>query len=145
MPWNHYDISQDSKDILNVVREKANRINGLKGDILFWSICFFSCTFLFLFSFYKIVIVGSDGQVALMLRKITSNYLVFITIAGTIISYTRFIKMIKLKESEQIALEKIRGKTIGRLKADWVKNNKSDLRDQITKDMKEQCGVNVNY
>jgi hypothetical protein len=130
---NLFPISNDSKELLIELRNRKVRLNKL--TILFTISCFIELIifFKFRFSFYF-----------LFQNMLSSPVVSYVFILSTAVLIYCLIEISKVSKK----LELLRKETIEKLEkmsVDWMINEKSKLRDDLSTFIKTSLNVNIRY
>jgi hypothetical protein len=130
---NLFPISNDSKELLIELRNRKVRLNKL--TILFTISCFIEMIifFKFRFSFYF-----------LFQNMLSSPVVSYVFILSTAVLIYCLIEISKVSKK----LELLRKETIEKLEkmsVDWMINEKSKLRDDLSTFIKTSLNVNIRY
>lgn len=140
--WHELKVSNDSKNILDLLVDRKKKHMSLKQWshwCAFASVCL---TSLLLFYLYETAIIPAQNNTLKILDAIVSEktHLFLVLAAFSTFSITRFYYKKASKEKKK--LDSLRAEVIDRFYTSWTQTDRSDVRDQITQEMKK-LGVNI--
>ncbi|WP_219834227.1 DUF2663 family protein [Paenibacillus sp. R14(2021)] len=145
MPWNALNLSQDSKDKLNKLRSrKQDETRHARLLSIYWAVLI-GVGILFFMAFNKTILVPAGGDAMALLELFLGSKsvsLLFFVAIGLIMLIVDQAKRLKKAKDKVKAL---RIEIVDKLRTSWVKTNNSDLRDTITRMVKEETDVDIYY
>ncbi|WP_187274043.1 DUF2663 family protein [Paenibacillus sp. N3.4] len=145
MHWPELNLSDDTIGLLKELQERKQKWDKLKSQQPLYAILTGGLGFFCMVSFYKQVLVNSDGNAMKMIDLLISNtylcYMILVCISLFVFTRNRMTQTEKAKTK----YENLRMETIDRLDASWLCDVKSESRDQISSFLQKEYDINVIY
>lgn len=139
------NLSDDTETMLIELRDRKLKWDKRKQMQPMLSILTGAILLFVIFLFYRFVIVKSGGSALNILELIISNRLLcgLLLVGVTLFMYTKN----RAKETEKAKddYEDLRVEAIERLDASWLKDVKSEARDQISSYLSKEFDINIVY
>lgn len=145
MPWNALNLSQDTKDKLNKFRSRKQDENRQSRLLNICRVAVIGFGLMFLFTFNKAVLVPANGNAMLILELMTKRKIVEVLLIISIIFAILTVEQAKKLKKAKDKVQALRSEIVDRLTTSWVKTNHSDLRDTITRMVKDETDEDIYY
>jgi hypothetical protein len=143
--WSELNLSEDTKKMLEDLIERKKKWERRKKVRFF---CFALTTglcYFFAYTFYLNIMLGSGGNVMAMLDMIFSYRQVTFSFLASILSIMVARNEVNKAEKAKKKYENLREEAIDKLDSSWLRNVKSETREQVSKFMKVQYDINLVY
>ncbi|MBP1963616.1 DUF2663 family protein [Paenibacillus aceris] len=145
MKWPELNLSDDAIRLLEKLRDRKQEWDKLKKTQWFFAILTGVLVLYVTFSFYHKVLLVSGGNALVILDLLTSNKLLSGSLLACISLFIFTRNRVARIEKAKSKYENIRMETIDKLDASWLKDVKSEVRDQISSFLDKEYDINIVY
>lgn len=139
------NVSDDTEIVLKELQERKLKWDQLKKRQPMLSIATGAVLLLVVYLLYQQVIVRSSGNAILILDLLISNKLLCSLLLACISLFLYASNRSREMEKAKSKYEDLRIETIERLEASWLKDVKSEARDQISSFLSKEHDINIVY
>ncbi|UKS24260.1 YpbF family protein [Paenibacillus sp. HWE-109] len=141
--WPELNLSDDANKLLEELKARKQKWDKLKAIQPVFAIVTAAFVFFFIYTFYRKVLVISGGNALAILDLVISNPLfsgsLLISISLFLFTRNRMNQIEKAKSK----YEDLRIEAIERLDTSWLKDVKSESRDQISSFLHQEYDINI--
>ncbi|OAS21168.1 DUF2663 family protein [Paenibacillus oryzisoli] len=139
------NVSDDTEVVLKELQERKMKWDYMKKRQPMLSIATGAVLLLVVYLLYQQVIVRSGGNAILILDLLISNKLLCGLLLACISLFLYASNRSREMEKAKSKYEDLRIETIERLEASWLKDVKSEARDQISSFLSKEHDINIVY
>lgn len=145
MQWPELNLSDDATKILYKLRDRKQEWDKLKDTQPLFAILTGGLILYFIISFYRKVILVSGGNALAILDLLISNKLLSGSLLACISLFLFTRNRVTRIEKAKTKYENLRMEVIEKLDASWLKDVKSESRDQISSFLHNEYDINIVY
>jgi hypothetical protein len=145
MQWPELNLSDDTISLLYKLRDRKQEWDKLKDTQPFYIILTGGMILYFIISFYRKVLLTSGGNALAILDLVISNTLLSGSLLACISLFLLTRNRVTRIEKAKTKYENLRMETIEKLDASWLKDVKSEARDQISIFLHNEYDINIVY
>lgn len=145
MPWPELNLSDDTINLLYKLRDRKQEWDKLKNTQPLYAILTGGLIIYFIISFYRKVLLTSGGNALAILDLVVSNTLLSGSLLACISLFLFTRNRVTRIEKAKTKYENLRMETIEKLDASWLKDVKSEARDQISSFLHNEYDINIVY
>ncbi|WP_261302028.1 YpbF family protein [Paenibacillus andongensis] len=145
MQWPELNLSDDATKILHKLRDRKQEWDKLKNTQPLFAILTGGLILYFIISFYRKVIVVSGGNALAILDLLISNKLLSGSLLVCISLFLFTQNRVSRIEKAKTKYENLRIEVIEKFDASWLKDVKSESRDQISSFLDNEYDINIVY
>ncbi|KRF41827.1 DUF2663 family protein [Paenibacillus sp. Soil787] len=145
MQWPELNLSDDAIKILYKLRDRKQEWDKLKDTQPLFAILSGGLILYFIISFYRKVILVSGGNALAILDLFISNKLLSGSLLACISLFLFTRNRVTRIEKAKSKYENLRIEVIEKLDASWLKDVKSESRDQISSFLHNEYDINIVY
>lgn len=145
MQWPELNLSDDVTKLLQELRERKQKWDKLKNTQPIYAILSGGLILYFIISFYRKVLLISGGNALAILDLVVSNKLLSGSLLVCISLFLYTTNRVGQIEKAKTKYENLRMETIEKLDASWLKDVKSESRDQISSFLHKEYDINIVY
>lgn len=145
MKWPELNLSSDATRMIEKLIEKKHDWDKLKKTQWIFAVLTGGVIFYFIITFYQKVLLTSGGNALAILDHLTSNKLLSGSLMAGITLFIFTRNRVARIEKAKSKYEDLRKETIEKLDASWLKDMKSEARDQISGFLDQEYDINIVY
>lgn len=145
MQWPELNLSDDAIKILYKLRDRKQEWDKLKDTQPIFSILTACLILYFIYVFYQKVLLTSGGNALSILDLLISNKFLSGSLLACISLFLFTRNRVTRIEKAKTKYEDLRKEVIEKLDASWLKDVKSESRDQISSFLDNEYGINIVY
>ncbi|MDQ0897069.1 DUF2663 family protein [Paenibacillus sp. V4I7] len=145
MQWPELNLSDDAIKILYKLRDRKQEWDKLKDTQPLFAILTGGLILYFIISFYRKVLLVSGGNALAILDLLISNRLLSGSLLACISLFLFTRNRVTRIEKAKSKYENLRMEVIDKLDASWLKDVKSESRDQISSFLHNEYDINIVY
>ncbi|MDQ0873945.1 hypothetical protein QFZ77_002604 [Paenibacillus sp. V4I3] len=145
MQWPELNLSDDAIKILYKLRDRKQEWDKLKDTQPLFAILTGGLILYFIISFYRKVMIVSGGNALAILDLLISNKLLSGSLLACISLFLFTRNRVTRIEKAKTKYENLRMEVIEKLDASWLKDVKSESRDQISSFLHNEYDINIVY
>lgn len=145
MQWPELNLSDDAIKILYKLRDRKQEWDKLKDTQPLFVILTGGLILYFIISFYREVLLVSGGNALAILDLLISNKLLSGSLLACISLFLFTRNRVTRIEKAKAKYENLRMEVIDKLDASWLKDVKSESRDQISSFLHNEYDINIVY
>jgi hypothetical protein len=145
MQWPELNLSDDATKMLYKLRDRKQEWDKLKNTQPLFAILTGGLILYFMISFYRKVIVVSGGNALAILDLLISNKLLTVSLLACISLFLFTQNRVSRIEKAKTKYENLRIEVIEKFDASWLKDVKSESRDQISSFLDNEYDINIVY
>ncbi|NOV01206.1 DUF2663 family protein [Paenibacillus planticolens] len=139
------NLSDDTMKLLEKLKDRKKDWDKLKRTQVIFIVLTGVLILYFTFTFYQKVLLVSGGNALAILNLLTSNKL----LSGSLLASISFFMFTRNRvariEKAKSKYENLRMEAIDKLDASWLKDVKSEARDQISSFLDKEHDINIVY
>ncbi|KRE70064.1 DUF2663 family protein [Paenibacillus sp. Soil750] len=139
------NVSDDTEVLLKELQERKMKWDNMKKMQPILSIATGAILLIVIYMLYRQVIVRSSGNAILILDLLISNKLLCGLLLACITLFLYASNRSRETEKAKSKYEDLRIEAIERLEASWLKDVKSEARDQISSFLSKEHDINIVY
>ncbi|KRF03719.1 hypothetical protein ASG89_02870 [Paenibacillus sp. Soil766] len=139
------NVSDDTELMLKELQERKQKWDKLKQFQPILSITTGASLLIVIYLLYRQVIVRSGGNAIMILDLLISNKLLCSLLLACISLFLYASNRSREMEKAKSKYEDLRIEAIERLEASWLKDVKSEARDQISSFLSKEYDINIVY
>ncbi|NQX62057.1 DUF2663 family protein [Paenibacillus qinlingensis] len=139
------NVSDDTETLLKELQERKQKWDKLKQIQPILSIATGAILLFVIYMLYQQVIVRASGNAILILDLLISNKLLCSLLLACISLFLYASNRSRETEKAKGKYEDLRIEAIERLEASWLKDVKSEARDQISSFLSKEFDINIVY
>ncbi|CAN7661852.1 DUF2663 family protein [Paenibacillus sp. LjRoot153] len=139
------NVSDDTEVMLKELQERKQKWDKLKQIQPILSIMTGAILLIVIYLLYRQVIVRSGGNAIMILDLLISNKLLCGLLLACISLFLYASNQSRETEKAKSKYEDLRIEAIERLEASWLKDVKSEARDQISSFLSKEHDINIVY
>ncbi|SDN20345.1 Protein of unknown function [Paenibacillus sp. yr247] len=145
LPWPDLNLSDDTIKLLYKLRDRKRKWDNIKYTQPFFAILTSGLILYFIISFYRKVLLVSGGNALAILDLLISNTLLSGSLLACISLFLFTRNRVTRMEKAKTKYENLRMETIEKLDASWLRDVKSEARDQISTFLHNEYDINIVY
>ncbi|MDQ0916781.1 DUF2663 family protein [Paenibacillus sp. V4I5] len=145
MQWPELNLSDDAIKILYKLRDRKQEWDKLKDTQPLFAILTGGLILYFIISFYRKVLLVSGGNALAILDLLITNRLLSGSLLACISLFLFTRNRVTRIEKAKSKYENLRMEVIDKLDASWLKDVKSESRDQISSFLHNEYDINIVY
>ncbi|MDF2645918.1 MAG: hypothetical protein K0Q73_1723 [Paenibacillus sp.] len=145
MQWPELNLSDDAIKILYKLRDRKQEWDKLKDTQPLFAILTGGLILYFIISFYRKVLLVSGSNALAILDLLISNRLLSGSLLACISLFLFTRNRVTRIEKAKSKYENLRMEVIDKLDASWLKDVKSESRDQISSFLHNEYDINIVY
>ncbi|OPH48860.1 hypothetical protein BC351_38085 [Paenibacillus ferrarius] len=143
--WPELNLSDDASKLLVELRDRKNKWDKLKATQPIYAILTAVFILYFLITFYRKVLLPSGGNALSILDLVISNSLLSGSLLACISLFLFTRNRVMQIEKAKTKYENLRIETIEKLDTSWLKDVKSEARDQISSFLYDEYDINIVF
>lgn len=143
MSYQSLPISEDTKRLLDMLREKKTELDKYKRVKGFWMGVTVGMGFLSLYVFYYYILLPLPSNSILIFKKITEHSLGISLLIGVLSSHFLSKYYTDKHQKAKKKYDDLRYEAIDRFSGNWLKSKEAKIIDTISAEMKQKYGINL--